>query len=261
MSSSTATATRPIGAPLHRPSTPTGIPPLSAYRGDNNQNHDNNSNNNSNSNNTKSQKLSFGVVCSSNINRSMEAHLVLNNAGLQCASYGTGTQVRLPGRTAMEPKIFKFGTPYSEMYHSMSQNPMDAQYFDRNGVLQLCQRGAAVKLAPTRWQDCTTVNEHDVVICFEERIFDAVMEDLQNRDPTTDFHEMHIICLDTKDNPTEAALSGQVCLDLCWRLQQSCSTAASNEGFTERVATIIDEFQQERASVTPIKILYQLCYL
>lgn len=248
---STSISSRPIGAPLHRPSTPTGIPPLSAYRGDK----DNLSNNN---NNTK--ELSFGVVCSSNINRSMEAHLVLNNAGLQCASYGTGTQVRLPGRTAMEPKIFKFGTPYSEMYNSLSQNPMDAQYFYRNGVLQLCQRGAAVKQAPTRWQDCTTVNEHDVVICFEERIFDAVIEDLQNRDPTTDFHEMHIICLDTKDNPTEAALSGQVCLDLCWRIQQSY-LSGSSDGLSEEVATIIDQFQQERASVTPIKVLYQLCYL
>ena len=254
----TSTA-RPIGAPLHRPSTPTGIPPLSAYRGGGDTAV---TNSNKHADNSSKQQLSFGVVCSSNINRSMEAHLVLNNAGLQCSSYGTGTQVRLPGRTAMEPKIFKFGTPYSEMYQSLSQNPMDAQYFYRNGVLQLCQRGAAVKHAPTRWQDCTTVNEHDVVICFEERIFDAVMEDLQNRDPTTDFHEMHIICLDTKDNPAEAALSGQVCLDLCWRLQQSYNRlAGANEGFAEEVATIIDQFQQERASVTPIKVLYQLCYL
>lgn len=46
----------------------------------------------------------------------MEAHVVLGNAGLRVESYGTGTQVRLPGRTAMEPRIFKFGTPYEDMY-------------------------------------------------------------------------------------------------------------------------------------------------
>jgi hypothetical protein len=34
-------------------------------------------------------KLSFGVVCSSNINRSMEAHVVVGNAGnvIQVATY------------------------------------------------------------------------------------------------------------------------------------------------------------------------------
>ena len=46
---------------LPRPSTPPGVPPSDAYRA--------------------KSKLSFGVVCSSNINRSMEAHVVLGNAG------------------------------------------------------------------------------------------------------------------------------------------------------------------------------------
>lgn len=46
---------------LHRPITPPGIPPPSARR--------------------RASKLSFGTVCSSNINRSMEAHVRLQNAG------------------------------------------------------------------------------------------------------------------------------------------------------------------------------------
>lgn len=100
----------------------------------------------------------------------------------------------------------------------------------------------------------TLCAHHIKCVCFEQI-------PILNRDPTTDFHEMHIICLDTKDNPTEATLSGQVCLDLCWRLQQSCRSAGGSDGLAEEVATIIDQFQQERASVTPIKVLYQLCYL
>jgi len=112
---------------LQRPSTPPGIPPPDAAR--------------------PTSKLSFGVVCSSNINRSMEAHVVLGNAGLQVESYGTGTQVRLPGKSSMEPRIFKFGTPYSEMYKSMATTPEDQAFFSRNGVLQLCRRGAAVKVS------------------------------------------------------------------------------------------------------------------
>jgi RNA polymerase II subunit A C-terminal domain phosphatase SSU72 len=176
--------------------------------------------------------------------------------GLRVESYGTGTQVRLPGRTAMEPRIFKFGTPYADMYTSLAATAEDAAYFTRNGVLQLCRRGAAVKTAPARWQDTPDelVSLHDVVIAFEERVFDAVIEDLQIRQPTQDFRPIHVVCLDTKDNPHEAALQGQVALDLCWRLEQA-------EDLQVEAAEIIDQFQQERAAYTPIKVLYQLCFL
>ena len=47
---------------LNRPSTPPGMPPPSARR--------------------NPSKLCFGTVCSSNINRSMEAHVRLQNAGM-----------------------------------------------------------------------------------------------------------------------------------------------------------------------------------
>jgi Ssu72-like protein len=52
----------------------------------------------------------------------------------------------------MEPRIFKFGTPYSEMYRSMASTPEDQAFFARNGVLQLCRRGAAVKVRTVRVQ-------------------------------------------------------------------------------------------------------------
>lgn len=57
-----------------------------------------------------------------------------------------------------------------------------------------------MQLAPQRWQDTpsTAIQKHDVVIAFEERIYDAVIEDLQTREPTEDFKAIHVICLDTK---------------------------------------------------------------
>jgi RNA polymerase II subunit A C-terminal domain phosphatase SSU72 len=138
----------------------------------------------------------------------------------------------------------------------MSTTIEDTTFFERNGVLQLCRRGASVKKAPQRWQDTPSdfVSHHDVVIAFEERIFDAVIEDLQIREPTEAFGPIHVICLDTKDNPHEAQLQGQVALDLCWRLE------ASTDLLSE-APEIVDQFENEKMTHTPIKVLYQLCYL
>jgi hypothetical protein len=114
-----------------------------------------------------------------------------------------------------------------------------------------------VQAAPQRWQDMPSefVANHDVVIAFEERIFDAVIEDLQMREPTESFAPIHVICLDTKDNPHEAALQGRVALELCWLLE------ASEGDLVTEAPAIVDAFQEERMTHTPIKVLYQLCYL
>ncbi len=55
------------------------------------------------------------------------------------------------------------------------------------------------------------MQKHDVVIAFEERIYDAVVEDLQTREPTEDFKAIHVICLDTKV-PYEIAIMQDVVL-------------------------------------------------
>jgi hypothetical protein len=77
-------------------------------------------------------------------------------------SYGTGTQVRLPGKSAMEPRIFKFGTPYSEMYRSLAATPEDEAFFLHNGVLQLCKRGSSVKVRSINFLICYTVSGKDI---------------------------------------------------------------------------------------------------
>lgn len=228
---------------LIRPVTPPGLPPHNARP-------------------QPRSTLSFGVVCSSNINRSMEAHVVLGNAGLTVESYGTGTKVRLPGRSAMEPRVFNFGTRYEEMYSSMAGTKEDIAFFTHNGVLQLCRRGAAVKAAPQRWQDTpsSAITKHDVVIAFEERIFDAVVEDLQMREPTEDFAPIHVICLDTKDNPHEAKIQGRIALELCWILENAV-VKSGREMFEAEIYEILDGFQTERMKHTPIKVLHKSCYL
>ena len=50
--------------------------------------------------------LSVALVCLSNLNRSMEAHnLFIKNGYNNIKSYGTGTNVKLPGETVNTPNV------------------------------------------------------------------------------------------------------------------------------------------------------------
>ncbi len=63
--------------------------------------------------------MRIALVCQSNLNRSMEAHLVLSQSGYNVCSYGAGTRVKLPGETQSEPNIYDFGTSYDFIYKDL----------------------------------------------------------------------------------------------------------------------------------------------
>ena len=64
-------------------------------------------------------KFRYAMVCSSNQNRSMEAHSLLKKQGFDVSSYGTGAHVKLPGPSLREPNVYDFGTPYKHMFEDL----------------------------------------------------------------------------------------------------------------------------------------------
>ena len=87
-----------------------------------------------------------------------------------------GNKVRLPGPSRYEPRIYDFGTPYRQMLDDLKAE--NESLYRRNGVMSMLERDVLTKKAPERWQEATykSLKMLNVLICFEERIFDIVVE-------------------------------------------------------------------------------------
>ena len=73
------------------------------------------------SSNMSSVPLSIALVCASNQNRSMAAHYLCHKNGLNVKSYGTGSNVKLPGKSLYTPNVYNFGMSYEDMLKDLTQ--------------------------------------------------------------------------------------------------------------------------------------------
>ncbi|CAM8924523.1 unnamed protein product [Rhodiola kirilowii] len=190
--------------------------------------------------------LRYAMVCSSNQNRSMEAHNVLKRQGFEVCSYGTGAHVKLPGPSLREPNVYDFGTPYKQMFDDLRRK--DPELYKRNGVLPMLKRNMGVKLAPQRWQDNAADGIFDVVLTFEEKVFDMVLEDLHTRDHVL-LKPVLVINLEVKDNHEEAATGARLTLELCQELE-------SMESWEDSIDVIVSTFEKQHRR----KLVYSFSY-
>jgi len=151
--------------------------------------------------NNNSLQLRLAVVCSSNMNRSMEAHARLHKKGYNVLSFGTGDKIKLPGPSVNQPNVYEFGTSYEEIYQDLAKK--DKVMYKQNGILHMLDRNRIIKPRPDRLQD--TENQFDVIMTAEERVYDQVLEHFEQRDSKDD-QLVHVINMDIQDNQEEATI-------------------------------------------------------
>ena len=140
--------------------------------------------------------LNIAVVCSSNMNRSMEAHAFLAKKGYNVDSYGTGDKVKLPGPTADKPNIYDFGTTYEEIHADLTKR--DKILYTQNGILNMLERNKRIKRGPERLQD--TGRKYDIIFTAEERVYDQVLEYFSSDACSITAQAVHVINLDIQVN-------------------------------------------------------------
>ncbi|XP_037684714.1 RNA polymerase II subunit A C-terminal domain phosphatase SSU72 isoform X1 [Choloepus didactylus] len=157
-----------------------------------------------------SSPLRVAVVCSSNQNRSMEAHNILSKRGFSVRSFGTGTHVKLPGPAPDRPNVYDFKTTYDQMYSDLLRK--DKELYTQNGILHMLDRNKRIKPRPERFQNCKDL--FDLILTCEERVYDQVVEDLNSREQET-CQPVHVINVDIQDNHEEATLGAFLICELC----------------------------------------------
>jgi RNA polymerase II subunit A C-terminal domain phosphatase SSU72 len=190
--------------------------------------------------------VKFAVICASNQNRSMEAHHVLSKNGLNVCSFGTNTQVKIPGPSPDRPNIYPFSCTYEEIYQDLKNK--DVTLYTQNGLLQMLDRNRKTKSKPERFHE--TSKMFDVIITCEERCFDIVVEELMSKSLGVQNKPVFVVNVDIMDNHEDAALGARSILMLAEMLE------ACKDSLEEEFETIIENFK----SKTILPVLHCVCY-
>lgn len=203
----------------------------------------------------------IALVCHHNLNRSMESHSTLHsNNYINIYSYGVGKQIRIPGETRDTPHVYEFGTTtYQHIYNDLSHKNIER--YTKNGILWMLNRNIKIKQKPQKFQSEHKI-KFDIIICFEQRVFDSLYNDItqridnivnSNMYDTIQLQPCYILNIDTVDNHTEASNSAQLVLKLCNMLIKDNN---NNNTWQSNITQIIDTFTQQNNK----QVVYTLVY-
>ncbi|CAH0557357.1 unnamed protein product [Brassicogethes aeneus] len=188
--------------------------------------------------------IRIAVICSSNMNRSMEAHGFLSKKGFNVKSYGTGEKVKLPGEAADKPNVYEFGTTYDEIFKDL-QNKNKTLYTE-NGILHILERNKRIKSTPERFQD--TKEKFDLLITCEEKVYDQVLEHMDSA-TVVENSIVHVINFDITDNLDEATVGAFLIGDLC-------SLIVNAEDLDDDIEEVLAGFEEKNQK----KILHSIVF-
>ncbi|CAH0558218.1 unnamed protein product [Brassicogethes aeneus] len=160
--------------------------------------------------------LRIAVICSCNMNRSMEAHHFLSKKGFIVKSFGTGDKIKIPGSAADKPNIYDFGITYDEIYQDLLNK--DKTLYTQNGMLHTLDRNKRIKSHPEKFQEAN--EKFDLLITCEEKVYDQVLEFMETQEPS-DNSIAHVINFDIPDNLEEATIGAFLISDLCTMIIKS----------------------------------------
>ncbi|KAH8326798.1 hypothetical protein KR059_006697 [Drosophila kikkawai] len=214
---------------------------------------------------TDPSKLSVAVVCSSNMNRSMEAHNFLAKKGFNVRSYGTGERVKLPGMAFDKPNVYEFGTSYEDIYRDLETK--DKEFYTQNGLLHMLDRNRRIKKCPERFQD--TKEQFDIIVTVEERVYDLVVLHMESME-SVDNRPVHVLNVDVVDNAEDALMGAFLITDMInlvggslrakSRYRLTCSffplQLAKSTDLDNDIDEMIQEFEERRNRVILHSVLF-----
>ncbi|XP_074236031.1 RNA polymerase II subunit A C-terminal domain phosphatase SSU72 isoform X3 [Saimiri boliviensis] len=200
-----------------------------------------------------SSPLRVAVVCSSNQNRSMEAHNILSKRGFSVRSFGTGTHVKLPGPAPDKPNVYDFKTTYDQMYNDLLRK--DKELYPSGLPFQtprvVLPGRCNVWLGHGRLSpgQCT----HWLLLCLARAWLLVLAHigsstDLNSREQET-CQPVHVVNVDIQDNHEEATLGAFLICELCQCIQH-----------TEDMENEIDELLQEFEEKSGRTFLHTVCF-